>query len=127
MSLSVCGGAPGRLLSNCGLLAACCGLLASSDVRRPGSGAALRIAKFPYASHEYVTAGHVRSALRRPAVAIFGRRLADQPGEPGRERTEARVADEHADLGDGQVRRAQQVLCSLDPATRQIPHRCLAV
>src|SRR5215472_13107082 len=79
------------------------------------------------AVHEDVAAGDPGIAVRGVARLVFGWPRADQFVESGAERAEAGEADQVADLGDGQVRRAQQVLSSLDPPVAEILRRSLTV
>src|SRR5262249_16837038 len=79
------------------------------------------------AVHEDVAAGDPGIAVRGVARLVFGWPGADQLVESGAERAEAGEADQVADLGDGQVRRAQQVLSSLDPPVAEILRRSLTV
>jgi hypothetical protein len=58
---------------------------------------------------------------------VFGRRHADELGERRAEGSQAAEADEVADLGDGQIRRAQQVLGALHAAPGEVCTRRLAV
>src|SRR5689334_6061643 len=105
--------APSSLLSDCAIA------LASWE-----SGGAVRV---EHAAHEQIAARNVRTAPRRPAIAIRRRAFANQPREAHRERTEAGEANQHTDLGYGQIGDTQQVLCALDASTGQVTHGRLAV
>src|SRR5438552_13537433 len=80
------------------------------------------------APHEHKTArDRRRSAPLHFARAIVGGREPHQRLESRAERAEAREPDEKADLGEGEVRRAEELARSLDPARRQVVARGLAV
>src|SRR5207253_9400221 len=69
---------------------------------------------------------------RRPAtgdlmLAVFRRRNADVFFEPRAERAEAREPDEIADLGDGQIRGAEQLPRPLDAPLRKVCARRSAI
>src|SRR5215831_11330441 len=80
-----------------------------------------------HASHEQVAPGNTGASPGRPAVAVSGGALADQLGEPRRERAKAGEADQHAHLGHRQVGGAQEILCPLDAAAGQIADRRFTV
>src|SRR5436190_11818463 len=79
------------------------------------------------AHHEEIAAGYAWSPRGCPAVPVCGWRLPDECREARRERPEAREPDGHADLGDREVRDAEEVLGSLDPAPGEVADRRLAV
>src|SRR4029078_12120286 len=73
--------------------------------------------------HEDEAPGDVRDALLGVPPLELARRLAHQLPEPAAERAQAREADRVADLGDGEVGGAQQVLGALDPALGDVCRR----
>src|SRR5216117_1487717 len=80
------------------------------------------------APHEHETArDRRRSAPLHFARAIVGGREPHQRLESRAERAEAREPDEKADLGDREVRRAEELARSLDPARGEVVARRLSV
>ena len=70
--------------------------------------------------HEDEATGNVRCTRRGEQRLILRRRDADDGAELRAERAEAGVPDEVADLGNGEVRRAQEVLCALDASLAMV-------
>src|SRR5215467_13798955 len=105
------------LLRNCALSAVTTSA-APAGVRRPQPGS----------PHQHEATGYRRGpAAMRRLSPVRGRRSPHAVGEPAAECAEAAEPDHHADLGDGEVYRAQQLACTLDPAAGQIPAWRLAV
>src|SRR5215472_2223480 len=74
------------------------------------------------APHERETAGYRCRAAEPGRLALIRRRRpAHDLAEPPAERTQTGKPHGHADLGDRQVRRAQQLAGTLDPPTAAVP------
>src|SRR6202035_6087375 len=64
---------------------------------------------------------HAQSAVSGETFAIYRRWLPHDPAERATERAEAVESDVEADLGEGPIRFAQQLHCTLDPPPLQVP------
>src|SRR6476620_1257982 len=94
---------------------------------KPLQGLLLDCGALRQSPHEHEAARDVRRTGGGIPVLEGARALPHQRPEPAAERTEAGEAHRVAHLGDGEVRRAQQVLGSLDPPLRDVLGRGEAV